>query len=72
MLFRSTVVANSAHGSGATLRVVMSPEGGHGYNAAAELGAQHLCISVPFANNESSTISDKIKYRKVWNSDFSI
>jgi hypothetical protein len=61
----ATIVANSAHGSGATLRVVMSPEGGHGYNQAAELGSQHICISVPFANNESGTISDKIKYRKV-------
>lgn len=60
----ANVVANPAYGSGATLRPVLSPEGGHGYNQAAELGSSFLALSVDFANNESTTISTHGKFRK--------
>lgn len=60
----ANVVANPAYGSGATLRAVLSPEGGHGYNQAAELGSAYLALSVDFANNESSVVSTHGKFRK--------
>lgn len=47
----ATVGANSAE-----LRVINSPYNGHGFDAARELGANSLIISVTFANTESNTI----------------
>lgn len=58
------IIANPAYGSGATLRPVLSPDGGHGYNQPAELGASFLCISSDFSNNESTTVSTNPKFRK--------
>ena len=58
------IIANPAYGSGATLRPVLSPDGGHGYNQPAELGASFLGISVEFANNESTTVLTDPKFRK--------
>lgn len=36
----------------ATLRPIYSPPGGHGYDAARELGATRLCVSTKFSNND--------------------
>jgi hypothetical protein len=36
----------------ATLRPIYSPPGGHGYDAAKELGATRLCISTKFSNSD--------------------
>lgn len=58
------IIANPAYGSGATLRPVLSPDGGHGYNQPAELGASFFCISTSFSNNESTTVSTNPKFRK--------
>lgn len=43
----SVAVANTA-----TVRPVYSPPGGHGYDAAAELGATRICISTKFSNTD--------------------
>lgn len=53
-------VANSA-----VIRPIISPRGGHGYDAEAELGAHHLCISTTFANGEANTITTKNDYRTI-------
>lgn len=58
------IITNGNYGSGATLRPVLSPLGGHGYNQVAELGASYFCISTNFANNESTQITTNTKYRK--------
>jgi hypothetical protein len=60
----ANVVANPAYGSGAVLRAVLSPRGGHGFDQTAELGASFLCLSTSFANTEGDEISTKIKFRK--------
>lgn len=57
-----SIVAN--FGSNAVIRPVLSPEGGHGYNQAAELGASYLCISTNFSNNESTVVRTEPKFRK--------
>lgn len=49
----------------ASLRVVYSPPGGHGSNAAAELMARSIGISVTFANSESGTIPTSNDFRKI-------
>ena len=53
------------YGAGALLRPIMSPKGGHGSNAADELGSTTIAISVPFANNEADTISTRNKFRQL-------
>lgn len=53
-------VANAA-----VIRPIISPRGGHGYDAEAELGAHHLCISTTFANGEANTITTKNDYRTI-------
>lgn len=58
------IVANTAYGSGATLRPVLSPKSGHGYNQAEELGSSFISISVDFANNESTVVYTQPKFRK--------
>ena len=50
----ATVVANSVVGvsNTAVLTPIYSPPGGHGYDAAAELGATRICFSTKFANTD--------------------
>jgi hypothetical protein len=43
----------------------MAPRLGHGYDAADELGAQNVMISVSFANTEGSTIPALNQYRQI-------
>lgn len=40
----------------AELRPIYSPFRGHGYNAARELGAHHLCFAVKVSNTENDTV----------------
>lgn len=49
----------------ATLTSIMSPVGGHGFDAYSELGAVSLGISVDFANTESGYISTGNSFRQV-------
>lgn len=49
----ATVEANASFGSGATLRVRLSPPQGSGANVANELYASKKCISTTFANGQN-------------------
>lgn len=49
--------------SHASLRPIVSPPGGHGYNPIRELNANYLGISVQFANNEGNTIIADSSFR---------
>lgn len=55
-----TITANSA-----IARAVIAPHGGHGYDAASELNANKLGISVTFANSEANTISTQNDYSRI-------
>jgi len=59
-----TVLANPSYGSSANLRAVIPPRGGHGSDAATELGSSKLGISVLFNNNESNSISTDVPFRQ--------
>jgi hypothetical protein len=59
-----SIVANTSYGSGAVLRAVTSPEGGHGSNVPAELGARYVVLATTFANNEGATISTLNSFRQ--------
>ena len=59
-----SVVANPSYGKDATLRAVIPPKGGHGFDVATELGCSHLGVSVFFNNTESSTISTDVPFRQ--------
>jgi hypothetical protein len=61
----ANIVANSSFGTGAQLRPIMSPKGGHGANIQTELGASYVCFATNFSNNENGTIPTEITYRKV-------
>ena len=49
----------------ATLKVVIPPVGGHGKDAAAELGAKSVGVSVTYNTSESGYISTENDYRKI-------
>lgn len=49
----------------AVLTPIFSPPGGHGFDAAQELGASKLCISVTFRGTESNTILTKNEFQQV-------
>ena len=44
-------VKNNANFRAATLQPILSPDGGHGSNPLAELGAKRVCISTKFVNS---------------------
>ena len=58
------VVANTSYGSNASMRAIISPDGGHGANPYAELGSKYICISTTFSNNESNTITTNTTFRQ--------
>lgn len=58
------VVANPSYGSNASIRAIIPPKGGHGADAATELGCFHLGVSLLFNNNESSSISTDVPFRQ--------
>lgn len=49
----------------AELRPIISPPGGHGANAAAELYSMHLAVTVKFQNTESGTIPANNGFQQV-------
>ena len=59
-----SVVANPSYGSGAVIRAIIPPKGGHGYDAATELGCYHLGVSMLFNNSEYSTVSTDVPFRQ--------
>lgn len=56
----ASIFANSAYGSGATLRCIVPPSGGHGSNPVTELQTVGLCITSSFVETESNTIVTKV------------
>lgn len=63
----ASVVANPVVGvvANASVRPILSPELGHGYDVFSELGASRLCFSVSFANTEANTIPASHEYRQI-------
>ncbi len=49
------IVANSSHGSGASITPILSPPGGHGSNAKNELGSKGVMISVSLGTGDANT-----------------
>lgn len=49
----------------ATVKVVIPPIGGHGFDAPSELGAKSVGISVTYNTNESGYITTENDYRKI-------
>lgn len=60
----SIPVANN-FGSGAALRPICPPPGGHGSNPSSELFIQGIALQVKFANSETNTIPTNVVYTKV-------
>lgn len=64
---RTRVVANDAVSvvANAEVRAIFSPPGGHGSDAAAELGCHAVTVAVTFANTEGNTIPANTKFQQV-------
>lgn len=62
----ATVLVGSASGSvvNASVVPIIGPRGGHGADAAKELGASSLGVVIQFANNESGNIPTDNDYRQ--------
>lgn len=63
----AVAIANDAVSvsSEADLRPILAPFGGHGYDAAAELGCSGVMFSVKFQNTESNTITSSNFFQQV-------
>lgn len=63
----SRVLANDVVSviSNAEVRVIHSPPGGHGSDAAEELGCHTVTVAVTFANSESNSIPANTKFQQV-------
>ena len=60
-----SISANSSHGSGANAEVVISPYGGHGFNAIEELGGNRVMIDSRITGNESGFFTTENQFRQV-------
>jgi hypothetical protein len=60
-----TAVVSSGNGAGATLEVIISPPGGHGKNAVAELGGAFVMMNVRLIGFEGEDIPINDDFRKV-------
>lgn len=58
------VIANPSYGSNATIRAIIPPKGGHGYDSATELGCYHVGVSLLFNNTESNSITTDVTFRQ--------
>lgn len=61
----AVISANAAHGSGAALKVLIPPKGGHGNNIVNELGADKIILHTTFVGSESNTVPVGTSFRKV-------
>ena len=61
----ATITANTIHGSGATLKVLIPPRGGHGNNIINELGADKVILHTAFVGSESNTVPVGTSFRKI-------
>ena len=60
---QANVYISGTPGSGAILRPMLSPSGGHGFNAIDELGGHNVLIHTSLSGNESGTISANNDFR---------
>lgn len=61
----ATVQTSASFGSGATVRVIISPPGGHGFNVKDELFCQSVGLGVEFSNSASFAFSPDCEFRTV-------
>ncbi len=54
-----------AYGSGAIVRVIISPPGGHGSNVEDELYCQAVGVGVEFSNSATFSFSSEVEFRTV-------
>ena len=59
------VTANSSHGSGALAEPIISPVGGHGFNAIEELGGNRIMLDSRITGNESGFFTTENEFRQV-------
>lgn len=66
--FASATISGNTGGysSNATLRVVIPPKNGHGYDAKSELGATSVGVSVKLSNSENGFISTENDFRSTY------
>jgi len=60
-----TIAAPAGGGDTATARAIISPKGGHGFNAEEELGGKYVMLNVRLDGTEGGTISIENDFRKV-------
>ena len=60
-----TISANSQHGSGANAETIISPVGGHGFNAIEELTGNRIMIDSRITGNESGYFTTENEFRQV-------
>lgn len=63
----ANVIANAVVGvtSTSTLRPIYSPADGHGFDAATELGSEHIGIGINFSNTEGNTIPTENTFEQI-------
>ena len=62
----ATLATSSAMGgSGGSVEVVISPKGGHGYDAVAELGGHYCMMNATMAQAENDDITTENDFRRV-------
>lgn len=61
----AVIVCNTSFGSGASLRPIISPYGGHGSNPVRELAARSLMLTVQVAGAESNTFPTNNDFRMI-------
>ena len=59
------VQTSAAFGSGAELRAIISPPGGHGANVFSELFSSHIALTADFSNTASVGFPSEVAYRTV-------
>jgi hypothetical protein len=52
-------------GSGGVVEVIISPKGGHGYNAVKELGAHYVMMNTTLTQAEGDDVSTANDFRRV-------
>ena len=60
------IISNTNFGSGASLRCIVPPPGGHGFDPVSELNVQGYAFSFNFANTQGNTIvTSNVVYNKI-------
>ena len=62
---KANVKISSTVGAGANARVIISPPGGHGYDALHELGGSYIIINPQLDGNENGILETRTNYRQI-------